>query len=69
MKNEYAALPDARPVKVGDKVAACWYDDPTYYTGEVHEDEQGLFIDVYRPEEGYNIGYLKVAHHVVKDNR
>jgi len=48
-------------VKVGDRVAVCWFDDPHYYRGVIKSKDGGLFIDT---TEGP--GYLAEAHHVIK---
>lgn len=53
-------MPDRAKVKIGDTVKAVWFDDPTWYEGQVKEDEDGLFIDV----EGDIIGYLNDADEV-----
>jgi len=59
---DLSSRPDERElVKEGDVVFAQWFDDPTYYTGKVKHDEEGLYIDT--PD---GVGYLKEAHHVVK---
>lgn len=53
-------MPDRDKAEVGDTVKAIWFDDPTWYEGQVKQDEEGLFIDI----EGDIIGYLKNAFEV-----